>query len=191
MDVQDTSVRNLLYVGGAGYVKAFDCSSTPRLVWTTNLEGTGYHIVSLLGDLNQIYAGTNGYIFRLDGKTGKVVWTKKLSSMICFVTLAMNGAHLVAGCHGYVYTLDKETGNVVWEKSLEKAGYVSVNLCVIPNHILATCGGRLFCLAPLNGNQIWTNPLDGCGLQGTSLSFNPNSNVIHTGKRRTSQKKRK
>lgn len=184
MNIQGRSLKNMLYVAGNGYVRAFDCSGgQPQLAWTTNLEGSGYQVVSLIPDLNQLYAGCNGYIFRLDGRTGKIVWTKKLSKLTAYVSMAINGAYLVCGLAGFVATLDKESGNLIWEASLDRAGYKSVTILLIPNQVLAASGGRLYALNSLNGNLIWGNGLSGCGFQGTSISYNPSTMTVHSGVR--------
>lgn len=111
MDQGQLSVKNLLYVGGNGYLKTFDCGGQePRLLWTTDLECGRVH-VSCLGHLNHVYVGCGGSVFQVEAKTGKIIWTKKLSRGFgAHVTMALNGSFLLCGVFGYVSAVDKDAG---------------------------------------------------------------------------------
>lgn len=181
---QGPSVKHIVYVGGNGRVRAFDCGGqNPRLLWNVELAGSGHGYVTTVGHLNHVYVGCGGQVFQIDGKTGKINWTKKLSRGInSHFSLLLNGSFLICGVLGYVSAVDKDAGHLIWETNLEGSGYKPVSLLLRPGQIIAGTCGRVFCLNALTGKIQWQNSLSGCGLQGLSLSFN---HLIYVGCRGT------
>lgn len=85
----ETEWEDLLFIGAHGYVTAVDRADGERR-WTTNLEKTGYSIVSLLLDDGILYAATSGHVFALHPETGEVFWRNSLKGLgrghVCMAT---------------------------------------------------------------------------------------------------------
>jgi outer membrane protein assembly factor BamB len=67
-----------LAVGSSGYVYMIDTESGNQ-VWVCNLKGAGHGSVSLACVEGNVYAGSNGTAWGIDGTNGSVMWSNNLS----------------------------------------------------------------------------------------------------------------
>ena len=81
-----------LYIGTSRFVAALD-PQTGEEIWRVKLPHSGSPIVSLILEKNSLFAGHGGYLYRLDKRTGSIVWENGLRRMGYHPVLpAMEGA---------------------------------------------------------------------------------------------------
>ena len=68
----------LLYVGMKGTALALD-RATGQEVWRTELKGSDF--VNVVLDDGELYAATHGELYRLDPRSGAVIWHNTMPGM--------------------------------------------------------------------------------------------------------------
>ena len=68
-----------------------------------------------------IFVGLNGYALALDRKTGEEVWVNSQMNS-GYVSLLLDGDHLIASTNGYIFCLNPLTGEILWENPLRGYG---------------------------------------------------------------------
>jgi len=85
--LEDITLNNLLYIGVKGTALAVD-RSTGREVWRTPLKGSDF--VNVVLDREELFAATKGEVFRLDPRSGAVIWHNTMTGfgwgLITFAT---------------------------------------------------------------------------------------------------------
>jgi hypothetical protein len=157
-------------------------NAKPTEVWRTNLVGTGYYPVSIIYEMPEsLYCGTHGAIYKLNGRTGAVIWKASIGSQPA--TLWLSGNRVLAGVGGYVYCVDSRTGSNLWTANLKGTGspgkisplsgrwrcsnavnfiflgYSTVTLLVVDNVIYAGSNGSIFAFALDTGATLWQDNL--------------------------------
>lgn len=146
-------------------------------VWSNSLKGTGDDVVHVTGDTGYVYAGTNGYVRKLDAASGQITASNDLPDRGNHeVTLVLWNGLLVAGTNGWLVGMDAVSLATRWQLSLPKAGYDVVALDTNTDYIFAASAGYLYCV-DANGNIQDTNSLKGTGSASPTLSVN-NSKVL-------------
>jgi hypothetical protein len=98
--------------------------------FTISLPGCGYNVVSVVTANGYIYAGSNGYVYKID-TNGAIVATNNLSGLGYHeIRLAINGSRLVVGTNGYVVLLSLDDLLIYKEVSLPGCGYDVVSVLV-------------------------------------------------------------
>lgn len=112
-----------------------------RYMWNVSLPGCGYEPVSVLEKDGCLYAGTNGYVYKLD-LNGNILATNGLPHRgHCDINLAITNEHLVVGTNGYVVLVN-----------LNNFGNTSCNI----NVSLPGCGHeKVSVLYDINSNFIY------------------------------------
>lgn len=83
-------IQHMLFIGIHNSVLALDPRDGTEL-WRVKLGGSS--LVNVYWDGEELYASTKGEVFRLDHRTGQVVWHNKLKGLgLGFVTLASTRA---------------------------------------------------------------------------------------------------
>lgn len=109
-------------------------TATGAVVWKQHIPGASGYLVTLLTDLDRVYAGTAGRIACLDAKSGDVIWCTDVDKLGEPVSLALDprppGVHLIASSAGMLFGLDGESGALLWHDGLSGMGYHPVCLRV-------------------------------------------------------------
>jgi len=85
--------RDYAFLGTHGHVIAIR-KSNGRKAWQTSLPRTGYEVVSILVDGDQLICASGGRVFGLDAATGEIRWTNALKGLgngVVYVTSATDG----------------------------------------------------------------------------------------------------
>jgi hypothetical protein len=127
--------------------------------WDTPLPQSGYDVTTMLSNQKGVYAGTNGYVYKLDYWTGIVAKTNPLSGRgYGEVRLAApaDASLLIVGMNGHVMGLHPTSLVTLWETQLDaNSGVVSV-LCAYGDtreteskvYVYAGTSGRVYRLNP-------------------------------------------
>ena len=139
-------------------------------VWERSLPGSGYGIVNLLPVGNIVYAGSRGYVYRLEAATGNVAATNGLPGFhYGEVRFALTPTTLIVGTDGYVLGLDPTTLATIWQTSLPSTGNNSVSVLIEGGFIFAGSFGYVFRLDASTGAILNTNGLPGTGTYDVRL----------------------
>lgn len=120
----------VIYVASKGKIKGIFADDGTKK-WSRNLPGTGYDVVNMaIGkSKDQLFAGTRGNVFLLNGDNGEIVWNKQIkgnrfgqSTSACHtcVCLCDNGHQIMYGMHGRLGGLAAVSGDQVWERKIKK-----------------------------------------------------------------------
>ena len=109
-DVRLASDGKTLAIGCNGYVTGISLADWSRAAYATPLSGVGWKQTDVRYSNNVVYAGSNGYIHRLDPTSGKVLDAILLGyaagSGDYTEQLALDDrGRLYIGMHGYVYAM--------------------------------------------------------------------------------------
>jgi len=74
-----------------------------------------------------VFLGIKGYVIALDRATGRRIWEKKLVGTD-FVSLLMDGNHVLAGAQGEIFCLDAANGETLWHGTLKGYGLGLVSI---------------------------------------------------------------
>ncbi|KAI7972205.1 hypothetical protein EIK77_008269 [Talaromyces pinophilus] len=152
--------------------------------WETNLPGTGSATVNPLINQNGVYAGSNGYILRLDPGTGTVTAKNPLDGYGYHeVRLAapVDGSLLVVGTYGYVLGLDPFSLSILWTTALPSSARQEVSVLCGPGGVYAGSNGYVYFLAPDAGTVMEINDLPGYGYHETRLGLITSDNYLLVG----------
>jgi len=117
--------------------------------WYTSLPSAGYDPTSVLSVAGRVFAGSNGYVYEVDARTGAVLHQLRVSDAAGVgdydTRLACDGSTLFVGVHGYVYGVAlNDWSRPRWTASLPKAGYTVVELLTASARLYAGSNGRFF-----------------------------------------------
>jgi hypothetical protein len=165
-----------LVVGTSGYVVLISLSDFSNTNSNINisLPGCGYDVVSVLANKRDIYAGSNGYVYKLNSK-GKILATNNLPERGSDeVRLAITDSYLVVGTSGYIVLIplsdfDKTSSNI--NVSLPGCGYDVVSVLANNGDIYAGSNGYVYKLDS-SGKILATNNLPGRGNHEVRLAIN-------------------
>jgi hypothetical protein len=161
--------------------------------WDKSLPDSGFNIVSMLvNEKGDVYAGSNGYVYRLDYWTGTILATNPLRDRgheeVRLATL-VNASLLIVGTNGYVLGLHPTSLTTLWERSLSGSGFNIVSvLCACSNpreinpefYVYAGCNGYTYRLTT-TGDVVATNPLTGYGKHEVRLGISPDLSTLFVG----------
>ncbi|KAF1963064.1 hypothetical protein CC80DRAFT_530924 [Byssothecium circinans] len=152
--------------------------------WETGLPDTGYDIVSPLVNEKGVYAGSHGYVLRINPKDGSVSAKNSLSGMGEHeVRLAspVDASVLIVGTNGYVLGLDPDSLYTQWSTSLPDSGYELVSVLCGVNGVYAGSNGYVYRLDPDNGTVKARNNLPGYGKDETRLGLTISDSCLLVG----------
>jgi hypothetical protein len=96
------------FVGVHGYVYGVSLANPTATAWTCSLPNARYTVVSVDFEGGRLYAGSYGYLFRLDPSTGQLVRSMQPTSSLGVgdyttrIAPSLDGRAIV-GIHGYAY----------------------------------------------------------------------------------------
>lgn len=107
-----------IYVGAdSSWMEAFDFTGKRKWSYFTNKAQRGLHGTASL-DQDSVYIGSyNGFFYRFDKKTGKLIWAMKmLGASGCSSILEGEFLYICteSGTDGYLTKLKRKTGEMVW-----------------------------------------------------------------------------
>ena len=164
---------SLLVAGTNGYVVGLD-PTTLVTRWTRSLPESGYNITSVLGIDKAIFAGCNGFIYRLNPENGTVDAHNDLKGygnheVRLGVTLSYGTIAL--GINGYAVGLDPKSLAIRWSNDLPRSGYGLTNVVGGSGVVYAGCGGYVFRLDESTGHKLNENLLSGTGSKEVRLAI--------------------
>ena len=169
----------VLFVGINGYVAALPSEKLDTILWYNDMQGSGNGVTSVAGGVGVVYAGCNGYVFRIDG-SGKTTHTNNLSGTgrheVRFATDDIR-THLWVGTNGYGIALRPDNVATIFSESLPGSGYSVTDVADGDEVAFFANNGYVFCM-DLKGNVIGTNNLPGLGGAETRLSVNSATELI-------------
>jgi hypothetical protein len=109
-EVHLAATMDMLVAGCNGYVTGIDVKDWSKAAWSTPMSGVGWKEVDVRSRNGVVFAGSNGYIHRLDTKSGKMLNAIELgfkAGVGDYTTqLALNEhGKLYIGMHGYAYAM--------------------------------------------------------------------------------------
>ncbi|MGH2720909.1 MAG: tectonin domain-containing protein, partial [Actinomycetota bacterium] len=149
-----------LFVGTHGYVYGIDVNNFSKAAWHASLPNAGYTLVHVLSVNGNLFAGSNGYAYRLRPQDGAVLHSLRVTDFIGVpgtdytTRLATNGATLFVGTHGYVYAIDLAKWSLGWTANLAGNRYSNVNLLLSGRYLYAGSYGYVWRIDPLSGTVI-------------------------------------
>ena len=150
--------------------------------WETSLPNTGYDIVNPHINEKGVYAGSHGYVVRINPSDGSVSVENSLNGMGNYeVRLAspVDASVLIVGTNGYVLGLDPDSLYTRWSTSLPGSGYEVVSVLCGAEGVYAGSNGYVYRLDQENGMVQATNDLPGYGKHETRLGITiPNSCLL-------------
>jgi hypothetical protein len=174
---------SVLYAGTNGYALGLS-SQNLNTQWSTSLPGCGYNVVSLESGEGVGYFASNGYVYRVDEKSGGVLQTNSLSGMgnhEVRLALAQEGDELFVGTNGYALGLNPSTLATVWQTSLPGCGYNIVTPLAGDEVVYLGSNGYVYEVNASNGNVNVTNGLSGIGRNEVRLATNEDNELVWVG----------
>jgi len=177
-----------LIIGVSGHVLLTPLEELDKPVVDPNktrycrLERAGTKNVSVLVHEKHIYAGSNGYVYRISLEGNNITRNTLPEMGHQDVSLAVTHSHLVIGTNGYVVLvpLDKfNDTNANINISLPGCGYDNVSLLVTKNHIYAGSQGYVYQM-DLQGENLVSNNLPERGYHPISLALTAHHLVAGT-----------
>ena len=148
--------------------------------WKKSLPDCDYHVVSVIIKGGYIYAGSHGYVYKLD-TNGNLIATNNLPDRGNYeVRLALTNTHLVVGTNGYVVLVDlNDFGNTNKNIniSLPDCGNEIVTVITSGNYIYAGSNGYVYQL-DINGNLLAQNGLPDRGNHEVRLALTDTQLVV-------------
>ena len=170
---------DVLFVGINGYVAALPSEQLDTILWYNDMKGSGHGVTSVAGGVGVVYAGCNGYVYRIDG-SGKTTHTNNLSGTgedeVRFATDDIR-THLWVGTNGYGIALRPDDVTTIFSESLPGSGYSVTDVADGDEVVFFANNGYVFCL-DLEGKVIGTSDLPGLGKAETRLSVNSATELI-------------
>ncbi|MEU6800124.1 eCIS core domain-containing protein [Streptomyces neyagawaensis] len=143
-----------LYAGVHGYAYVVSLSSF-RVTGTAPVGGKGaFKRVEVLAADKTFFAGSNGYVYQLDPKSGSVVNSLLLTDQVGVgdytTRLCADGTSLYAGVHGYVYAVALDDWKEArWSCGVGGVGaYEPVSVCTAGQRVLAGSNGYVYEFGP-------------------------------------------
>ena len=129
--------------------------------WATSLPKSGYTAVRTLLADGRMFVGSNGYVYELDPKTGRVLHSLELSSYGGTTTVATDGTRLYAGVHGYVYGVSlADWSKYAWYLGVGGTGaFAGVNVLVHGSRLFAASNGYVYEVDPASGKTLHSREL--------------------------------
>lgn len=169
----------LIVQSGIPELKATNVINPDTSRMRISLPGCGYNIVSVVCANGYIYAGSDGYVYKLD-TNGTILATNNLSGRgFHEVRLTVNGSQLVLGTNGYVVLLSLSDLSVTQSTSLPGCGYNIVSVLANSSYIYAGSNGYVYKLDAA-GNVLHTNGLKGMGHNEVRLAVSGSQLVVGT-----------
>lgn len=113
-----------------------------------------------------ITTSTDGFVYALNGITGKLKWKFGTGAAIFASPTISNGVVYAASTDKYFYAINAETGILKW-KTLLSAGTVSSP--TVYNGIVYTTTDKVIALEAATGNILWSTPAYTTDLYGPTV----------------------
>lgn len=172
-----------LFVGTDGYALSID-TDTFHTEWERSLPHTGTNVISLLRHGDNLYAAGNGYVYKLDPATGKILKDNGLKGRGKHeVRLAVSddGNRLFLGTDGYALCLDASSLGTQWQRSLPHTGTNVISPLYWDGVLYAGGDGYVYKLDALSGEILKTNGLEGRGYHEVRLALSKDKSGLFVG----------
>jgi hypothetical protein len=172
-----------IIVGTNGYAVALGYTSLETL-WYNNLPSSGNEVVSVACGPTDIYAGTNGYVYRLEAKTGAVLVTNSLSGYGKHETrlrISTCGKKLLVGINGYTLCLDAYTLQILWPCDMPGSGNDITSVTSGEGVGYGACRGRVYRIDMESGKILNTNDLPGVGNGEVRMALDSTTSRLYVG----------
>ena len=129
-----------------------------RVIWRSVLVGEQIHSSPSYSEkTNSVYVGANnGFLFRIDFETGRIVWKVSLGGPIKSTPLITDTAAFVTSWAGTLFRVNLQSGEVEWSRKLSGPSQSSPTL--IPESDAIVVGdslGGLFGINKKSGVIVW------------------------------------
>ena len=174
---------SLLLVGTNGYVLGLNHTSL-NTSWQTSLPKCGYDVVSVLCANGSVFAGCNGYVYRLDQGSGAVLSTNSLSGRgdnEVRLGISLDFSTLFVGINGYALGLNPTNLTTSWETSLPGCGYGITSIVGGVKAAYAGCNGQVYQLQESTGSVLHQNGLSGTGKEEVRMALDPTAAQLYVG----------
>ncbi|RLL95560.1 hypothetical protein CFD26_104476 [Aspergillus turcosus] len=152
-------------------------------LWSTDL-GTGGTIVSVVCGRSGIYAGSNGYVYRLNPHTGSIIRTNDLPGYRKHETrlgLLPSTKWLLVGINGYTLCLDTNSLETQWVNDMPGAGKDLTSVVGGIGFAYGACNGRVFALQDWSGTLLNENDLSGTGNNEVRMALDTTTSRLYVG----------
>ncbi|OCL04859.1 Quino protein alcohol dehydrogenase-like protein [Glonium stellatum] len=156
---------SLLLIGISGWVLGLDPDSL-RTRWAKGLPNCGHEVVSLIATSDTVFAGSNGYVYRLDLASGTLQATNPLpgyGNHETRVAISSSLATLFVGINGHAIGLDPSDLNILWNNDLSGSGNGITSVIAHNNAAYVGYHGRVYRLDEAKGDLLNRNDLSGRG----------------------------
>jgi len=150
-----------------GKISAFDASNIKKKFWQTKLKFVNKDEKSLSTAGISYYQGklyvASGYnqVDALDAITGKIIWTKTLSSIARAAPDVKDNTVFVNTIDNKVYALDAASGNMLWNHSggsEDLSMFGTASPVVYEDMLIAPySSGEVYALKAIDGHEIWSD----------------------------------
>ncbi|KAF8316042.1 hypothetical protein DL93DRAFT_2045616, partial [Clavulina sp. PMI_390] len=151
--------------------------------WQTSLPSSGYEVTSTLVSGTNVYAGSNGYVYVLDSRSGQILQQNNLSGLgnneVRFA-LSSDGSTLLVGTDGYILGLNSTSLSTNWQTSLPGYGYNVVNVLAPGGGSIAyaACNGYVYSFTIADGGLQQQNSLSGLGNNEPRLALTLAADIL-------------
>jgi hypothetical protein len=158
-------------------------SAIPNTEWANNLTSSSAD-VSVIEKNGHIYAGCNGFVYKLHAKSGELIAKNSMKgthSHDVLLAISENGKFLFAGTDGYAICIDTDDfKKEVWRKEINSSSKV-VSVLLKDEILYAACNGYVRKLNSSNGNIISTNSMKGTHSHDVLLAISGNGKFLFAG----------
>lgn len=145
-----------LFIGSNGFIAKINLNDFAAKIKRISLPSCGYNEVSLICDNSFIYAGSNGYVYKLDRESGEFLEKNSLNGMgfnSVEIDKYAKSLVLVIGTNGYLLIIDVNEFDKIKEKIYlnDTSKLVSVSasfLAPFENCIFAGTAGNGYLFSP-------------------------------------------
>lgn len=152
--------------------------------WSTSLPSSGYTIVNTVVVQNNVYAGSNGYVYKLDPVTGAVLATntlKGLGNHEVRLAVSSDGSFLLVGINGLTLSLNPNNLSTIWQTSLPGSGNAVTSVLCAGGSAYAGSNGHVYRLNPTNGSVLYHNGLPERGEHEVRLAMTLANDMLLVG----------
>ena len=174
---------SLLLVGTNGYVLGLNPASL-NTSWQTSLPDCGYDVVSVLCANGSVFAGCNGYVYRLHQGTGEVLSANSLAGRgdhEVRLGISLDFSTFFVGINGYALGMDPTNLTTSWETSLPGCGYGITSIIGGVKVAYAGCNGQVYQLQESTGSVLHQNGLSGAGEDEVRMALDPTAAHLYVG----------
>ena len=101
----------------------------------------------------------NGGVYKLDGTTGREVWTRKLDGAIRSAPIVSGGAVYFGSGNSHCYALNADTGGIVWDEKTD--GAITTSPTITGGLVVFASGdNNVYSLSARTGKKAWSLAFD-------------------------------